>query len=114
MHINDELLYNLIGQRLKARREELGYSQAWLADRVGLIRTSITNIEAGRQKLPLHSLYEICLTLDVDPIEVLPTTGEVGTHEREEVVIDEKTRRRVPPETAKFIRTLVNEPRNSS
>lgn len=114
MHIDDSLLYTQIGRRVKARREELGHSQAWLAERVGLLRTSITNIESGRQKLPLHSLYAICLALGVDPTEVLPAASEVALHEREEVVIDDQTRKNVPPETAKFIRALMNESRSTS
>lgn len=114
MQIDEILLYKQIGQQVKAQRVKLGYSQAWLAERVGLLRTSITNIESGRQKLPLHSLYAICMALGVEPSEILPAASEVASQEREEVVIDDQTRKRVPPETARFIRALVNESRSTS
>ena len=42
-----------IGRRLKEKREEFGLLQQELADELGYGRTSITNIEAGRQQLSL-------------------------------------------------------------
>lgn len=114
MQIDEVTLYKTIGGRLKTRREQLGKSQAWLADRVGLLRTSITNIESGRQKLPLHTLYAVCVALDCELVDILPAAGEVRMPLREEVAIDEDLRAIVPPITAKFIRSLVEEPRRGS
>ncbi len=47
-------------------------SQATLAVSVGLSRTSITNIELGRQHVPLHTLYEVASALGVEPSQFLP------------------------------------------
>lgn len=39
---------------------------------VGLSRTSITNIERGRQKVLLHTLSEIAVVLDVAIHDLIP------------------------------------------
>ena len=44
-----ERLYKEFGQRLRKAREDAQLTQKEVADRVGLKRTSITNIERGRQ-----------------------------------------------------------------
>lgn len=75
--IDGELLYEIIGERLKQRRLEAKVTQARLADAVGVLRTSVTNIEAGRQKPPLHLLYRMCVALDVEISSLLPTNEEV-------------------------------------
>ena len=79
MHMGIDLftLYEKIGEQLKQRRIELGFTQDFVADEVGVSRTSITNIEAGSQKLPLHLLYRICLILDLEPSNLLPALIDV-------------------------------------
>lgn len=51
-----EAVHGQVGLRVRAMREALGISQSDLAQRVGITRTSLTNIEAGRQRLLLHSV----------------------------------------------------------
>lgn len=80
--IDDRRLYQTLGERLRALREQHGggrsrMTQAVLANHVDLERTSITNIEKGAQKVPLHVLFRICETLGVSVAEVLPTLQEV-------------------------------------
>lgn len=53
-------------------------TQARLAELVGLERTSITNIEKGMQKVPLHVLYRICEALRVSPADMLPPSSELA------------------------------------
>jgi transcriptional regulator with XRE-family HTH domain len=64
--------YETLGARLRARREEIHLRQAELAESVGLSRTSITNIELGRQRLFLDQFAEICRNLKVVPSEMIP------------------------------------------
>jgi transcriptional regulator with XRE-family HTH domain len=47
-------------------------TQEVLASQVGLTRSSITNIEAGRQRIQLHVFLEIAAALDVPPERLLP------------------------------------------
>lgn len=65
-------LYILLGRNIRKKREQLNYSQEQLAQSVGISRASITNIEIGRQKTSLSSLYKIARSLSVSPQELLP------------------------------------------
>lgn len=51
-------------------------TQDELAKLVRLSRTSITNVEKGRQKLLLHTLADIAAALDVDIASLLPGGGK--------------------------------------
>jgi len=72
----DDRLYRLIGERVRARRGTLTQSQ--LADRVGLGRTSITNLESGSQRMPLHYLARIADALGCDVRDLLPSRQELA------------------------------------
>lgn len=63
-HMANVLMAEL-GDRLRTLRETRGLTQAELAERNGLARTSITNIERGRQNLPVDRLFMLALTLGV-------------------------------------------------
>lgn len=63
--------YVLLGARIKARREEIHVRQAELADSIGLSRTSVTNIERGRQRIFLDQFDDICRALNVSPAEII-------------------------------------------
>lgn len=76
--INQERLYSYIGDQLRSHREQKGVTQQELADLVNLERTSITNIERGRQKLPIHVLFGICKALGVGPNDVMPRVIDVA------------------------------------
>src|SRR5437762_14286026 len=65
-------VYTELGKLVRAHRERLGLSQADLAEGVGLSRTSITNIEQGRQKILLHHLFKLAAALAVRPEALLP------------------------------------------
>jgi transcriptional regulator with XRE-family HTH domain len=62
--VSTELLAAL-GERIRTLREAAGLLQMDLAHRVGLSRTSITNLEAGRQgNIPLDRLLALATALD--------------------------------------------------
>ena len=67
-----EGFYEALGARIKARREEIHLRQAEVAESVGLSRTSITNIERGRQRLFLDQFVQICHALETVPSEMIP------------------------------------------
>ena len=58
---------------LSDARRKRHMSQETLADSLGLTRTSVTNIEKGRQPIQLHSLYLIARALKVEVKELLPS-----------------------------------------
>jgi transcriptional regulator with XRE-family HTH domain len=67
-----EPFYREFGDRLRLARQAKGLSQAEVAPGVGLSRTSIANIERGRQRLSLHLLMEFARVLEVEPADLLP------------------------------------------
>lgn len=70
--------YKDVGARVReARKRAENISQASLATSVGLTRTSVTNIEKGRQKLLLHTFVDIAAAIGVEPIELLPKKANV-------------------------------------
>lgn len=77
MPLDEDLLYRKIGELVKQRRVDLGLGQAEVALAAGLTRTSISNLEKGRQRVPLHVLYKICSALDVEVSSILPPRVEV-------------------------------------
>jgi DNA-binding XRE family transcriptional regulator len=79
--IDERRLFQEVGQKIRQIRAapagRASLTQAQLAEMVGLERTSITNIERGNQKVPLHVLYRICEALRVPITDVMPAVAEV-------------------------------------
>jgi transcriptional regulator with XRE-family HTH domain len=71
----EKAFYAAFGRMLAEMRRKRHISQEMLADELGLSRTSITNIEKGRQPIQLHSLYLIAKLLGTDVKELLPSVG---------------------------------------
>jgi transcriptional regulator with XRE-family HTH domain len=67
-----EELYYAFGQRLRRARRRAHLTQEQLGRRVGLSRTSITNMEKGAQHVSLHHLFDFAQALGVPPHELLP------------------------------------------
>ena len=63
--------YRQVGQSIRTRRAK-NLSQEALASAVGLTRTSISNIESGRQRMLLHTLVDIADALKVEASTLLP------------------------------------------
>ena len=76
--VSPSTVYSNVGARIRDERERRNVSQEMLADRVGLTRTSITNIEKGRQKVLLHTLLEIARVLDLKPTRLLPDISRLS------------------------------------
>jgi transcriptional regulator with XRE-family HTH domain len=70
--LNRELLFREFGILLAGERRRKHLTQAQFAARVGLSRTSVTNIERGRQAVQLHQLYAFALALQIDVSKLLP------------------------------------------
>src|SRR4051812_2515307 len=68
-------LYAHIGRNVREARKSAGLTQADLADAVGMTRSSIANLEAGRQRIPVHLLVWIGEILGASPRDLLPDTS---------------------------------------
>jgi transcriptional regulator with XRE-family HTH domain len=71
-----EDFYARTGEKVRSARMDAGISQDVLAQRIGLTRSSIANLEAGRQRIALHLFVAICQILDKDICELLPENPE--------------------------------------
>lgn len=69
---NKEKFYQELGFSISEFRNATGMSQQVLAEKVGLSRTSIVNIEKGRQHPPLHILWIISDNLGVSLSQIIP------------------------------------------
>lgn len=78
--MDEKRLYRVLGQKIRELRKENHYKQADLAEKVGLERTSITNIETGRQKVTVFILYKICSTFHIDINVLLPRPEDLIEH----------------------------------
>lgn len=59
------------GQRLRAKRDVLGVSQEELADRSGLHRTYVSQLERGLKSPSLNTLYALASALKVDVADLV-------------------------------------------
>lgn len=71
--IEEEVSYNkYIALRIEELRKSKGYTQEEFANKIGLSRVSIVNIENGRQQVSMKNLYTICKHLEVSSNRILP------------------------------------------
>ena len=72
--MDNEVFYRELGRRLAARRKGIDATQAEVADHLGASRASVANIEAGRQKLQVHQLYDLARALRIEDLaQLIPT-----------------------------------------
>lgn len=67
-----DALYEKVGRRVREARRAAKLTQENLAERVSLTRTSVTNIEKGRQKLLLHTLFELAAAMKIPVDRLIP------------------------------------------
>jgi transcriptional regulator with XRE-family HTH domain len=61
----------VLGERVKARRNDLGISQEALAERSGTHWTFVGQIERGQRNISLHNLLKLAAGLEVDAGELV-------------------------------------------
>lgn len=81
----DMSFYEAVGRRIKEARQGK-ITQEALASTVALTRTSIVNIEQGRQQLLLHTLVDIARALQVQPADLIPPVSDPSQTDLPEVL----------------------------
>jgi transcriptional regulator with XRE-family HTH domain len=69
--MKDADIYEALGRSIRECREQRRMKQGELADLVGLSRSSITNIELGRQSVLVDQLCRFAQALGVQPADLL-------------------------------------------
>lgn len=92
-----------IGERIRARREELGMSQDELAKRCGYAsRVSISKIESDSRGLPTDKVATIARALRVSPAYLMGWEDADGNEIRDEYYLD--------PEVTQMAQELASRP----
>jgi len=91
------------GKRLKRARKEKGLKQLALASKLGLTRTSISNIERGEQRIFLDLAYEAAAFLGVEVAALIPPVSEVVVMPRIHSVADAPFGKDVEEEVARVV-----------
>lgn len=77
MKIDQKELYRKLGDRLREERKRKRLTQADVAAACGILRTTVNNIETGRQGSPFHVIYTICYKLKIPFTRIVPREEEV-------------------------------------
>ena len=72
--IATDTFYLSVGERVRQQRKSAGMDQETLARHLNLSRTTVINIEKGRQRLSLEHAWLVAQVLDVSIDELLPPT----------------------------------------
>jgi DNA-binding XRE family transcriptional regulator len=91
--LDSDKLYELIGERVRRIRETQTprMSQEDLASVLGLKRTSVTNIELGKQKPTLDTLFRLCEHFSLEIDAIVPTVEEVTHSPARSIVVGGKS-----------------------
>ncbi|TWI31109.1 helix-turn-helix protein [Mesorhizobium tianshanense] len=75
MSMSDMELYLGLGRAVAKRRVELGMTQGEVAEKLGLSRASLANLENGRQRIMVHQLFALVNALKLKSIlDLVPQT----------------------------------------
>lgn len=88
--MNVDTLYQLVGERIRNARNLAGLSQAALAKKLDMSRTSVVNIEAGRQKPPLHIIWQIAEEVGTEAALLIPNQTEYQNQEQPFMLSEEE------------------------
>ena len=90
-------IYRGVGRKIRQTRENQHLSQDSLAKRLGISRTSMVNIEAGRQRAPLHLLWQIAELLETKVTLLIPSPEELLAP-RDEIMLDKEMMEQIKEE----------------
>lgn len=64
------------GAAVRARREDLGFSQEQLAELAGMHRTYVGSIERGERNISLENIVKLCEALPIKPSSLMGSLDE--------------------------------------
>jgi DNA-binding XRE family transcriptional regulator len=105
--LDSDKLYELIGDRIRQLRDTQTprMSQSDLAKILGLQRTSVTNIELGKQKPTLDTLLRLCGHFGLEFDAIVPKLREVSRVQERSVIVGGKAQE-VGAKTASLLSSL--------
>ena len=81
MKPSDNSFYKVLGRQIQVLRTKRELTQGALGARLEppVTRASVANLEAGKQRLLVHTLVQIAQILDVRPTQLVPEIQVAGT-----------------------------------
>ena len=83
-------IYKQIGSKIKKHRTLAGLSQGELAEELEVTRSSVANLESGKQQIYVHQICEIAEKCCADIAALLPSSAWIKSR-----VEDEELKQRV-------------------
>lgn len=102
-------LHAELGRLVRQERTRCGLSQERLAEATGLSRSSIANIERGRQNLTVEALFDLALALGVTPPDLLPAPDAASVSRA--VSLPGEVGKDVSEDERDWMESLIEEPR---
>jgi transcriptional regulator with XRE-family HTH domain len=103
--MNPDALYQHIGALIRERRKKLKppLTQEKLAQRVGMSRAALANIETGRQSVLVHQLYAFAAALEFTPEAfLLPPTNTAPKADASELPLPDNLNARQKEQVARL------------
>jgi y4mF family transcriptional regulator len=94
-----------VGERIRERRAELGWTQDQLAQKAGISKSFLSDLENGKRSVGANNLLDIARALGVS-LDFL-MTGEASQDQRREVPIPASLARFAAEEGLSFRQTLM-------
>ena len=82
------IFYKKLGERIKKMREEIGFSQEEFAERLGVNRVSVTQIEKGQRRITAEEVSKIARIFNISPDNLLDFKKDI------EVILERKSKRK--------------------
>lgn len=86
--MSNEEIRKMIGHRIQLQRKLRSLTQAEFAEKMGVRRAYISNIEQGQKGISFKKLFEICRLFNITITDLFPAAKTDVTEEREEIVSD--------------------------
>lgn len=103
----EQSFYLELGRRIRRARKKKHFTQEQLAGFLHLNRTSITNIEKGKQKVLIYTLVELAEKLEVSVNDLLPKSPQ----KTKEFGIDKLIEKNSSPEKREFLESVLSKAR---
>lgn len=75
--IDEDLFYQEVGRIIRSERKSTSITQEELSKELNVSRTTITNIERGNQRIPLHLIYEMAIVLGIEIQRLMPDPDRI-------------------------------------
>lgn len=69
-NVDPKILNELVGLKIREIRNSMNLSQEDFAEKVGLHRTYIGQVERAEKNITLKNIHKICYALKIDPKEL--------------------------------------------